>query len=130
MFRRGCGRRSRDWESDEAIPTERSERRNLYELVNGWLSIYSRRSLDCARDDNKYVMDNKQNNFIQSNSPDGGFLQSVYWRKFQESVGRETYYISASDGSEELIAFANIIEHKLPIAGKYFYVPRGAGFEL
>ena len=68
-------------------------------------------------------------NFIQFNSPDGGFLQSEYWRKFQESVGRETYNISASDGSEGLIAFANIVEHKLPIVGKYFYIPRGPVFE-
>jgi lipid II:glycine glycyltransferase (peptidoglycan interpeptide bridge formation enzyme) len=64
-------------------------------------------------------------NFIQFNSPDGGFLQSEYWRKFQESVGRKTYNISANDENGEPIAWANIIEHTLPIAGKYFYVPRG-----
>ncbi len=75
-------------------------------------------------------MDDKLLNFIQSNSPDGGFLQSVYWRKFQESVGRKAYDISASDENGELTAFANIIEHKLPIVGDYFYIPRGPVFSI
>ena len=47
------------------------------------------------------------------------FLQSEEWRKFQESVGRKTFNISSDD------FWANIIEHQLPIVGKYFYVPRG-----
>jgi lipid II:glycine glycyltransferase (peptidoglycan interpeptide bridge formation enzyme) len=64
-------------------------------------------------------MDNDVSNFIRQNSPDGGFLQSDEWRKFQESVGRKTYNIS-SEGFH-----SNIIEHQLPIVGKYFYVPRG-----
>ncbi len=62
--------------------------------------------------------------FIQKNSPDGGFLQSSEWQKFQESVGRKTYHLS-HDGF-----WANIIEHKLPIVGKYFYVPRGPVAEI
>jgi len=70
-------------------------------------------------------MNDKLLNFIQSNSPDGGFLQSEYWKNFQESVGRKTYNISASDENGDLIACANIIEHKLPVAGDYFYIPRG-----
>lgn len=64
-------------------------------------------------------MQDNLNNFIQTNSPDRGFLQSEEWRKFQESAGRNTYNIS-SDGF-----YANIVEHKLPLVGKYFYVPRG-----
>ncbi len=47
------------------------------------------------------------------------FLQSEDWRKFQESVGRRTFKISSGDFN------ASIIEHKLPIAGNYFYAPRG-----
>ena len=74
-------------------------------------------------------MEDKLNNFIQSNSPDGGFLQSEYWRKFQESAGRETYNISESDDSGELFSYANIITHKLSVVGKYFYVPRGPVIE-
>lgn len=42
------------------------------------------------------------------------FLQSEEWRKFQESTGKRTFRI---DG-------INVIEHKLPIVGNYFYVPR------
>ncbi|MCD6149604.1 peptidoglycan bridge formation glycyltransferase FemA/FemB family protein [bacterium] len=46
------------------------------------------------------------------------FLQSEEWRKFQEAVGRRTFNVSKDDFC------VNIIEHKLPIAGRYFYVPR------
>ena len=64
-------------------------------------------------------MENNLESFIQSNSPDGGFLQSLEWRKFQEAVGRKTFNVSLDS------FWANIIEHKLPIVGKYFYIPRG-----
>ncbi|MDQ1284215.1 MAG: hypothetical protein QG620_563 [Patescibacteria group bacterium] len=64
-------------------------------------------------------MENNLVNFIQSNSPDGGFLQSEEWRKFQESTGRKTYSIVEENFN------ASIIEHELPLVGKYFYVPRG-----
>ena len=47
------------------------------------------------------------------------FLQSKEWRKFQESVGRKTFLIDSNE------IYASIIEHKLPIVGKYFYIPRG-----
>jgi len=47
------------------------------------------------------------------------FLQSNQWRKFQESVGRKTFLIDTSE------MHASIIEHSLPIVGKYFYIPRG-----
>ncbi|HRZ95469.1 MAG TPA: peptidoglycan bridge formation glycyltransferase FemA/FemB family protein [Candidatus Moranbacteria bacterium] len=57
--------------------------------------------------------------FIQQNSPDGGFLQSPEWRKFQESVGRKTYNIPGENFR------ASIIEHRLPVVGKYFYISRG-----
>lgn len=70
-------------------------------------------------------MDDKLFNFIQSNSPDGGFLQSEYWRNFQKSVGRKTHNVSTNDEDSELTAYANIVTHTLPIAGKYFYAPRG-----
>lgn len=62
-------------------------------------------------------------NFIQQNSPDGGFLQSEEWRKFQEVAGRKTYHLEADDFS------AVIVEHDLPIVGSYFYCPRGPVME-
>lgn len=58
-------------------------------------------------------------NFIEQNSPNGGFLQSDEWLNFQESVGRKTFNVSGEE------FWANIIEHELPITGKYFYIPRG-----
>jgi peptidoglycan pentaglycine glycine transferase (the first glycine) len=62
------------------------------------------------------------------------FLQSNEWRKFQEAVGRKTFEITnlpsplaslpqAGEGDNGF--HASIIEHSLPIVGKYFYVPRG-----
>jgi len=65
------------------------------------------------------MLDLDRNKFIQENSPDGGFLQSDEWRKFQEATGKRTFNISG-DGFWE-----NIIEHELPVIGKYFYIPRG-----
>jgi lipid II:glycine glycyltransferase (peptidoglycan interpeptide bridge formation enzyme) len=47
------------------------------------------------------------------------FLQSDYWRGFQENVGHRTFFLK-----EESFR-ASIIEHELPIVGKYFYIPRG-----
>jgi peptidoglycan pentaglycine glycine transferase (the first glycine) len=70
-------------------------------------------------------MENKLLKFIQENSPVGGFLQSEYWRKFQEKWGRKTHAINISDEDGELVASANIIIHKLPVVGSYFYIPRG-----
>jgi lipid II:glycine glycyltransferase (peptidoglycan interpeptide bridge formation enzyme) len=50
---------------------------------------------------------------------DKDFLQSDQWRKFQEAAGRRAFLISENNFQ------ASIIEHKLPIVGKYFYIPRG-----
>ena len=61
----------------------------------------------------------RKDEFIQANSPDGGFLQSEKWRKFQKSFGRRTFHVEGEN------YWANIIEHTLPIVGKYFYIPRG-----
>ncbi|PIU79441.1 MAG: hypothetical protein COZ28_01935 [Candidatus Moranbacteria bacterium CG_4_10_14_3_um_filter_44_15] len=71
------------------------------------------------------MANNQTDNFIQINSPDGGFLQSEHWWKFQESYGRKTHDVSASDDDGEPVAYANIITHTLPIVGDYFYIPRG-----
>jgi lipid II:glycine glycyltransferase (peptidoglycan interpeptide bridge formation enzyme) len=70
--------------------------------------------------------------FIQQNSLDGAlnrqgvkgkdFLQSAQWRKFQEAVGRKIFHLENDTFS------ASIVEHILPIVGKYFYVPRGPVF--
>jgi lipid II:glycine glycyltransferase (peptidoglycan interpeptide bridge formation enzyme) len=59
---------------------------------------------------------------VQENSPSGEFLQSNEWLMFQESVGRKTFNLAGKNFS------ANIIEHRLPIAGKYLYIPKGPIF--
>ena len=61
---------------------------------------------------------------MEKNSPDGGFLQSDWWKRFQSSVGRKTLNIKGEN------FWANIIEHKLPLVGKYFYIPRGNIFKI
>ena len=68
--------------------------------------------------------DSRKDNFIQANSPEGGFLQSVAWRKFQEAFGRKTFTVAGDN------FWANIIEHKLPVVGRYFYIPRGPILEI
>ncbi|NTU67123.1 MAG: aminoacyltransferase [Candidatus Moranbacteria bacterium] len=61
----------------------------------------------------------EDNGFVQSNSPNGGFLASSAWRAFQEAAGRNVFHLEEEGFS------ASIIEHRLPLVGKYFYVPRG-----
>lgn len=80
-------------------------------------------------------MDDKNTiDFIQQNYPDGGFLQSEEWMKFQESAGRKTHSISTLSvlrapypykGEGNIEFYASVVEHTLPIVGKYFYIPRG-----
>jgi peptidoglycan pentaglycine glycine transferase (the first glycine) len=65
------------------------------------------------------IKNTQQNEFLQQNSPDGGILQSSAWQQFQEAVGRKTHVIESAGFS------ASIIEHALPIVGKFFYIPRG-----
>ncbi len=47
------------------------------------------------------------------------FLQSKEWREFQKKAGSRVFYVENEGFS------ASIIEHQLPIVGKYFYIPRG-----
>lgn len=70
---------------------------------------------------------------------DKNFLQSEHWRKFQEAVGRKTFYVSSScsspsgrgchevtgEGDLGTLFSASIVEHILPIVGKYLYSPKG-----
>lgn len=66
------------------------------------------------------------------------FLQSPEWRKFQEAVGRKTYTsppASPAGGSPspykgEGDFSVSVIEHQLPIVGKYFYLPKNQIFNF
>ncbi|MDX9913592.1 MAG: peptidoglycan bridge formation glycyltransferase FemA/FemB family protein [Candidatus Moranbacteria bacterium] len=64
-------------------------------------------------------MENNRDEFIQKNSPCGGFLQSQQWINFQNKFGIRSLIISDRN------FWSNILEYKLPLVGKYFYVPRG-----
>ena len=57
------------------------------------------------------------------------FLQSAEWRGFQKSVGRKTFFVESNGSASSADRFsASLIEHDLPIVGKYFYCPRGPIF--
>lgn len=64
-------------------------------------------------------MKNSRDKFIQENSPCGGFLQSNQWVRFQNDFGIKDHNISDRN------FWSNILEYKLPLVGKYFYIPRG-----
>ena len=52
------------------------------------------------------------------------FLQSKEWRNFQESFGRKTFFVGGEKKG------LSIIEHRLPIVGKYLYIPKGFNFQF
>lgn len=64
-------------------------------------------------------MENNRDEFIQKNSPCGGFLQSQQWVNFQNKFGIRGLIIFDRN------FWSNILEYKLPLVGKYLYVPRG-----
>jgi lipid II:glycine glycyltransferase (peptidoglycan interpeptide bridge formation enzyme) len=47
------------------------------------------------------------------------FLQSKEWINFQSAFGRKAHSFDLKK------THVNIIEHKLPLVGRYFYLPRG-----
>lgn len=54
------------------------------------------------------------------------FLQSAHWREFQEKAGRKAFLIEKDSSTSPADKFlASIIQHELPVVGKYFYCPRG-----
>lgn len=63
------------------------------------------------------------NKFILENSPQS-FLQSFEWGEFQSSVGRKVMRFAIVEG-ERLMAVASVLEHKLPLGFRYWYLPRG-----
>ncbi|MDO8240518.1 MAG: peptidoglycan bridge formation glycyltransferase FemA/FemB family protein [Candidatus Moranbacteria bacterium] len=70
------------------------------------------------------MRDNLKINDLMQQAPGEGFLQSDWWREFQELAGKKTLNIKGER------FWSNIIEHKLPIVGKYFYIPRGNIFNI
>jgi len=64
----------------------------------------------------------KSEKFLVGNNVDGGFLQSKHWVAFRRELG-EIIHLAGNKENQTLI-----IENKLPIVGKYLYVPRGPIF--
>ncbi|HOX10416.1 MAG TPA: peptidoglycan bridge formation glycyltransferase FemA/FemB family protein [Candidatus Moranbacteria bacterium] len=56
---------------------------------------------------------------MENNAKNTEFLQSEEWREFQAKAGSRVFCVENEEFS------ASIIEHQLPIVGKYFYIPRG-----
>lgn len=50
---------------------------------------------------------------------EGCFLQSNEWLEFQKAFGKRTFLLEHED------FLVGLIEHELPIVGRYFYCPRG-----
>jgi peptidoglycan pentaglycine glycine transferase (the first glycine) len=77
------------------------------------------------------IIQKKSSNRALNHTIQGEFLQSDEWRRFQEATGKRTFCISPhpdplpKKGEGEFYFHASIVEHELPIAGKYFYIPRG-----
>lgn len=61
--------------------------------------------------------------WLNVHCPDGGLLQSDEWRTFKTREGFATEHFEGNEFS------ANVVEHTLPLAGKYWYVPRGPVIE-
>ncbi len=64
-------------------------------------------------------MNQERISWLNRNCPDGGFLQSEEWRALEEREGSYTAHFEGEG------LWANVIERRLPIIGKYWYVPRG-----
>ncbi|MCX6793197.1 MAG: peptidoglycan bridge formation glycyltransferase FemA/FemB family protein [Candidatus Falkowbacteria bacterium] len=51
------------------------------------------------------------------------FLQSNAWLKFQESIGHKAHIFSFEHENKTI--YFSVFEHHLPLAKKYYYIPRG-----
>lgn len=64
------------------------------------------------------------NDFLLQNAPEV-FLQSREWGDFQKLVGHYPRYFIFTSERDETFAQVLILEHRLPLGLKYWYVPRG-----
>ena len=64
-------------------------------------------------------------NFIKTNAPDGGLLQSWEWGDFQKSLDNRAFRLGLINGDKQLQAAALVIKHELPFEYNYLYCPRG-----
>lgn len=72
--------------------------------------------------DNSYK--ERWNQFVKDNSNDFGLLQLWEWGVFSETIGKKVFRTAVEkDGA--ILAVALVIEQKLKLGKKYFYIPRG-----
>jgi len=66
------------------------------------------------------------NNFLLSQPTQTGiFLQSAEWLDFQETLGHKTWRLAALDEQKNILSLSGVVENKLPLGKKSFYIPRG-----
>lgn len=63
--------------------------------------------------------------FIESNSADGGLLQSWLWGDFQKSLDNKVFRLGVINGDGQLQAAATVVKYELPLEYNYLYCPRG-----
>ncbi|MDD5110338.1 MAG: peptidoglycan bridge formation glycyltransferase FemA/FemB family protein [Patescibacteria group bacterium] len=61
--------------------------------------------------------------------PDGGLLQSWAWGEVQKNFGRRVWRMAELDGKTPVFGW-QVIEHRLPLAQRYWYVPRPTKFPI
>ncbi|HHX58164.1 MAG TPA: peptidoglycan bridge formation glycyltransferase FemA/FemB family protein [Candidatus Moranbacteria bacterium] len=61
--------------------------------------------------------------FLAKNTLDGGFLQSDFWADFHRQLKNPVFEFGDNKEFRALI-----VEHQLPVVGRYWFVPRGPVF--
>jgi lipid II:glycine glycyltransferase (peptidoglycan interpeptide bridge formation enzyme) len=61
----------------------------------------------------------EQEYFLAENTKDGGFLQSIFWKKFLFEAGKKVFYWERDKFN------GLFVEHSLPLVGSYWFCPRG-----
>ena len=69
------------------------------------------------------MFDDKKWNQIVASQDHAPFLQSVEWREFQRTVGREV--VETVSGDKGITGVCSAFRHNIPGRQKYWYVPRG-----
>ncbi len=62
----------------------------------------------------------KPEKFLAEHTLDGGLFQSDFWSEFHQNLKHKTLTLGDDENFRALL-----IEHQLPLVGKYFFVPRG-----
>lgn len=64
-------------------------------------------------------------NFIKTNTADGGLLQAWLWGDFQKFLDNKVYRLAVVNGEGQFQAVILVVKHELPFEYNYLYCPRG-----